>query len=103
MNMMKMMKQAQQMQEKMRQMQEDLIAREYSAEAGGGMVKVRASGGGVLLEVKIDPAILRDGDAEMVEDLVVTAVNDAIGKGKEEMQAELGKLSAGLGLPGLGM
>ena len=101
MNMMKMMKQAQQMQAKMQKMQAELAQREYEAEAGGGAVKVRANGEGVLLAVKIDPEIVADGDAEMLEDLVLTAANEAIQKGKEEIQAEMSSLTAGMGLPGM--
>ncbi|MEM1060442.1 MAG: YbaB/EbfC family nucleoid-associated protein [Verrucomicrobiota bacterium] len=99
MNMMKMMKQAQQMQAKMKEMQDELAAKEYEAEAGGGAVKAVATGSGELRSLKIDEDMLKEGDAEMVEDLVVTAVNEAINKGRDEMNAEMSKMTKGLGLP----
>jgi DNA-binding YbaB/EbfC family protein len=102
MNMMKLMKQAQEMQAKATKLQADLAARHYEAEAAGGQVKAVASGEGLLVSLKIDPALLKDGDAEMLEDLVVTAVREAIEKGKADAAKELGKLMpAGMGgLPG---
>lgn len=99
MNMMKMMKQAQQMQAKMKEMQDEVAGKEFEAEAGGGAVKAVATGAGDLVSLKIDEEMLKEGDAEMVEDLVVTAVNEAINKGREEMQAEMGKMTKGMGLP----
>lgn len=99
MNMMKMMKQAQQMQVKMKEMQDSLATKEYEAEAGGGAVKAVATGGGELRSLNIDEDMLKEGDAEMVEDLVVTAVNEAIAKGREEMQEEMGRMTKGMGLP----
>lgn len=102
MNMMKMMKQAQELQAKMTKVQAELAAREYSAEAAGGQIKAVASGEGQLVSLKIDPALLKEGDAEMLEDLVVTAVREAVDKGKADAAKELGKLMpAGMGgLPG---
>lgn len=104
MNPMKMMKQVQEMQAKMAKMQEELGNKEYEAEAGGGAVKAVCNGHGDLKSVKIDPGILDDGDAEMLEDLVVTAVNEAAAKGKEEMANSMKQMMpAGLpGMPGLG-
>ncbi len=105
MNMMKMMgmlKQAQELQGKAAKMQEELAARRYEASAGDGKVKVVVNGEGRLLELKIDPALLAAGDAEMLEDLIVSAVREAQDRAKQEMQAEMGALTAGLNLPGLG-
>jgi DNA-binding YbaB/EbfC family protein len=101
MNMMKMMKQAQELQAKAAKLQADLAARQYTAEAAGGQIKAVATGEGQLVSLKIDPALLKD-DAEMLEDLIVTAVREAIDKGKADAAKELGKLMpAGLGgLPG---
>jgi len=101
MNMMKMMKQAQELQAKAAKLQADLAARQYEAEAAGGQIKAVATGEGQLVSLKIDPALLKD-DAEMLEDLIVTAVREAIDKGKADAAKELGKLMpAGLGgLPG---
>ena len=101
MNMMKMMKQAQELQAKAAKLQADLAARNYEAEAAGGQIKAVATGEGQLVSLKIDPALLKD-DAEMLEDLIVTAVREAIDKGKADAAKELGKLMpAGMGgLPG---
>ncbi len=102
MNMMKMMKQAQELQAKAAKLQTELAARQYTAEAAGGQVKAVATGEGQLVSLKIDPALLKEGEAEMLEDLIVTAVREAIDQGKSDAQKELGKLMpAGLGgLPG---
>jgi nucleoid-associated protein EbfC len=100
MNMMKMMKQAQELQAKAAKLQAELASRHYEAEAAGGQIKAVATGEGQLVSLKIDPALLKD--AEMLEDLIVTAVREAIDKGKTDAARELGKLMpAGLGgLPG---
>jgi len=101
MNMMKMMKQAQELQAKAAKLQADLAARQYEAEAAGGQIKAVATGEGQLVSLKIDPALLKD-DVEMLEDLIVTAVREAIDKGKADAAKELSKLMpAGMGgLPG---
>lgn len=98
MNVMKMMKQAQELQAKAQKVQAELAAREYTASLNG--VTAVANGEGSLLQLKIDPAIVKTGEAEILEDLVLTAVREATDKGRNEMQAEMKKLTAGLGLPG---
>jgi DNA-binding YbaB/EbfC family protein len=102
MNMMKMMKQAQELQAKAAKLQADLAARHYEAEAGGGQIKAVANGEGLLVSLKIDPALVKEGEAEMLEDLITMAVREAIEKGKTDAAKELGKLMpAGMGgLPG---
>jgi len=102
MNMMKMMKQAQELQAKAAKLQADLASRHYEAEAAGGPIKAVATGEGQLVSLKIDPALLKEADAELLEDLIVTAVREAIDKGKADAAKELGKLMpAGMGgLPG---
>jgi DNA-binding YbaB/EbfC family protein len=103
MNIAKMMKQAQQMQKRMGEMQEELAAREVQASVAGGKVVVTANGAGEVLSIKIDPAVVDPEDVELLEDLVLSAVKQAIGQGKEMTQQEMAKLTAGLGLPpGLG-
>lgn len=103
MNIAKMMKQAQQMQKKMGEMQEELATKEVQASVAGGKVTVVANGAGDVLSIKIDPAVVDPEDVELLEDLVLSAVKQAIGEGKAMSQAEMGKLTAGLGLPpGLG-
>ena len=96
------MKQAQQMQSKMEEMQSKLAAMELEGEAGAGLVKVTLNGKGDLRRIKIDPKVIDPADAEMLEDLIVTAVREAIEKGKADAAKELGKLMpAGMGgLPG---
>ena len=102
MNMMKMMKQAQELQAKAGKLQAELAARQYSAEAAGCQIKAVATGEGQLVSLKIDPALVKEGEAEMLEDLIVTAVREAIEKGKTDAAKELGKIMpAGMGgLPG---
>lgn len=100
MNVMKMMKQAQELQAKAQKLQTELAAREYEATSGGGVVKAVANGEGYLVSLKIDPSIVKEGDAEILEDLIITAIREASDKGKAEAQKEMGKLTSGLGLPG---
>jgi DNA-binding YbaB/EbfC family protein len=96
-----MMKQAQQLQAKMMRMQEEVGNRTVESSAGGGMVKVLANGRQQVLSVTIDPEVVDPDDVEMLQDLVVAAVNDAMGKAQEMMAAEMGKLTGGLKIPGL--
>src|SRR5471030_3553528 len=102
MNIMKMMKQAQELQAKAAKLQTELAARQYDAEAAGGQIKAVATGEGHLVSLKIAPALLKEVEAEMLEDLIVTAVREAIDKGKSDAQKELGKLMPARmgGLPG---
>src|SRR5258708_32082117 len=86
MNMMKMMKQAQELQAKAAKLQTELAARHYEAEAAGGQIKAVATGEGQLVSLKIDPALVKD-DVEMLEDLIVTAVREAIEKGKTDRKS----------------
>lgn len=103
MNIAKMMKQAQQMQKKMGEMQEELATREIEASVGGGKVVVVANGGGEVTSIKIDPAVVDPEDTEMLEDLVLSGVKQAIEQAKAMSQEEMSKLTSGLGLPpGLG-
>ena len=99
MNIAKMLKQAQQMQGKMQAAQEELSQREVETSVGGGKVTVTATAAGDVLSIKIDPAVIAAGDAEMVEDLVLTGVRSAIEKGREVMAAEMKKITGSLGLP----
>ncbi len=96
-----MMKQAQKLQSKMLKMQEELAARTVEASAGGGMVKVVASGRQQIVSIAIDPEVLDPEDIEMLQDLVLAAVNDALTKSQEMVSSEMGKLTGGLNIPGL--
>ncbi|MCB1207455.1 MAG: YbaB/EbfC family nucleoid-associated protein [Verrucomicrobiae bacterium] len=103
MNIAKMMKQAQQMQKRMGEVQGELAAREIESSVAGGKVVVKANGAGDVLSIKIDPAVVDPEDVELLEDLVLSGVKQAIAQGKAMMQEEMSKLTAGLGLPpGLG-
>ena len=98
-NLGQMLKQAQQMQEKMGEMQAALEQAEVDGEAGGGMVRVTLNGRGDMKSVKIDPAIFSAAEAEMIEDLIVAAHNDARARAQERMQEEMAKMTGGLQLP----
>lgn len=101
MNVMKMMKQAQALQEKAQKMQSELGSRQYTASAGDGAVTVVTTGDGNLVSLKLSPDLVKTGDAEMLEDLITMAFRESLEKGRTEMQREMSKLTAGLGLPGL--
>jgi nucleoid-associated protein EbfC len=93
------MKQAQAMQQKMETLQQELEAVEVQGSAGGGMITVTMTAKGVLKSVRVDPSLMVPGEAEIVEDLVIAAVNDARGKGERVMQERMGELTKGLPLP----
>lgn len=98
-NLGKMMKQAQEMQGKMAQMQEELQKSEHTGTSGGGLVNVTLNGKFEMRSLKIDPSIFNGDDAEMVEDLIVAAFNDAKRKVDEFNKSEMAKLTGGLDLP----
>jgi len=98
-----MMKEAQRLQQQMAALQEEVGKRKVEATAGGGMVTVEANGKQELLSIKIDPEVINRDDAQMLEDLVLAACNEALRKSRELVQQELGKLTGGLKIPGLGM
>jgi DNA-binding YbaB/EbfC family protein len=98
-----MMKEAQKLQEKMLAMQEEIAKRKVEATAGGGMVTVEVNGKQEILSIKIDPEVINKEDAQMLEDLVLAACNEALRKSRELVQQELGKLTGGMKLPGLGL
>jgi DNA-binding YbaB/EbfC family protein len=95
------MKQAREMQEKMARVQEDLKNRRVEASAGGGMVTVTASGAQEILAIRIDREIVSPDDVEMLQDLVRAAVNEALRRSREIMAEEMGKITGGMGIPGL--
>jgi DNA-binding YbaB/EbfC family protein len=97
------MKEAQKLQAQMEAIQAEAATKRVEATAGGGMVTVEANGKQEIVSIKIDREVITPDDAQMLEDLVMAACNEALRKSKEMMQAELGKLSAGLKIPGLGM
>ncbi len=99
-NMNNLMKQAQKMQEKMGKMQEELETKEFEAVAGGGVVKAVVSGKKELKSISIDPDAVDPDDVEMLEDLVVAAVNQALKTADETVNKEMSKLTGGLNMPG---
>src|SRR3974390_3034716 len=97
----KLMKQAARMQQQVQQVQSDLAKRTVEATSGGGAVKVVAKCDGTLASIKIDPQALNPGDAQLLEDMVLSAANQALSQAKEVSTAEMGKVTAGFNLPGL--
>jgi len=95
----KMLKQLQQMQAKMAKIQEDLGNKTVTGTAGGGMVEVVANGHQKVLSVMLKPEVVDPADAEMLQDLVLAAVNDAMDKARELASKEMGAVTAGIGLP----
>ena len=96
-----MVRQAQKMQQDMLKMQQEMESRTYDATAGGGMVKATVSGRHELLGLEIDPEAVDPEDVEMLQDMVIAAVNEAIRKADAESSANMSKLTGGLNLGGL--
>ena len=96
------MKEAQKLQQQMEALQAEVAKKKVQATAGGGMVTVEASGKQEILSIKIDREVINPEDAQMLEDLVLAACNEALRQSREMVQAEMGKLTAGLKIPGLG-
>jgi nucleoid-associated protein EbfC len=97
----KLMKQAQRMQQQMEQIQSELAKRTVEATSGGGAVKVVAKCDGSIASIKIDPQAINPADAQLLEDMILTAANQALGQAKEISNTEMGKATAGFNLPGL--
>ena len=93
------MRQLQAMQAEMERVQEELDAREVETTAGGGAVAVRVNGKKEVLSIKIDPDVMDKDDPEMLEDLILVAVNEGLRQIEEMSQNEMGKLTGGLGIP----
>jgi hypothetical protein len=98
MNIQQLMKQAQQMQEKLQKQMETTV---IDATAGGGMVSVKMNGQKQLISVQIEPEVFTGGDKDMLQDLIVAAVNEANRKVDEALQGQLGSMTGGLKIPGL--
>ncbi len=98
---MNMIKQAQKMQQDMLKMQEELETKQYEATVGGGMVKAVVNGKHTVLSVEINPEAVDPDDVEMLQDMVVAAVNEAMRKAEAEASASMSKLTGGLNLGGL--
>lgn len=100
-NMNNLMKQAQKMQKQMEDMQKEMETAEFEAAAGGGAVSVKINGKKEILGISIKPEVVDPDDVEMLEDLVLSAVNEALRKVDEETSNKMGKLTGGLNIPGL--
>lgn len=99
----KLLKQAQRMQEEMQRVQEEMAKREVEATAGGGAITAVARCDGSIARIKIDPKVVDPADVEMLEDLVVSAVTNALELAKKTQQDEMGKVTAGMNIPGLSL
>ena len=100
-NMGQLMKQAQQFQTRMAKLQEDLADKTVEASAGGGMVTVVVNGKQEIVSINIDPEVIDPEDREMLQDLILAAVNDGLSKAKEMINEEMGKLTGGMNIPGI--
>lgn len=95
------LKQAQKMQAKIAEIQDEMADKTVEASSGGGMVTVVANGKQEVISVVVDPEISGSDDMEMLQDLIVAAVNEALKKSRELMSEEMGKVTSGLGIPGM--
>jgi DNA-binding YbaB/EbfC family protein len=100
-NMKEMMRQAQSLQAKIGQLQSELATKEIEASVGGGMVKAVANGKPEIVSITIEKEVVDPEDIEMLQDLIVAAVNEALGRSKEMVEGEMAKLTGGLKLPGM--
>lgn len=97
----KLMKQAQQLQTKMARMQEEMGQKTIEATAGGGMVKVVATGKQQILSIQIEKEVVDPEDVDMLQDLIVAAVNEALSRSQAMMNEEMSKLTGGMNIPGM--
>ncbi|KYG68786.1 YbaB/EbfC family nucleoid-associated protein [Bdellovibrio bacteriovorus] len=95
------MKQANQMQMKMKKAQEELAKKEYEATSGGGAVKVKVNGDHMITALTIDAEVLKAGDVEMLQDMILSATNEAIKTAKDTSSKEMEKITGGLNIPGM--
>ena len=99
--MQQLMKQANQMQNKMKKVQEDLAERTFEGGSGGGAVQITVSGDSKVTGVQIDEEVIKSDDKEMLEDMILSATNEALKKAKETSDSEMSKVTGGMGLPGM--
>ena len=100
-NMQQLARQAQKLQQQMTKMQEEIEAREFEASAGGGMCTAKVNGKKEVLSIEIKPEAVDPDDIEMLQDLVLAAVNEALREAGDTMEREMGKFTGGFGMPGL--
>lgn len=94
-------RQANQMQAKMKKLQEELAEKEYTGTSGGGAVTVVVKGENTLNSIKIDPEIFKEGDPEMLQDMIMTAANDALGLAKKDNEEQMEKITGPMNIPGV--
>ena len=100
-NMQQLARQAQKLQQQMQKMQEEIEAREFEASAGGGMVAVKVSGKKEIIDLQIKPEAVDPDDVEMLQDMVMAAVNEALRIASETTEREMSKITGGMSMPGL--
>jgi DNA-binding YbaB/EbfC family protein len=100
-NMANMMKQAQKLQSKMMKLQEEMAEKTVESASGGGMVKIVANGRQQIVSVSIEKEVVDPEDVDMLQDLILAAVNDALTKSQEMVSAEMSKLTGGMNIPGM--
>ena len=100
MNMNNLMKQAQKMQQQMAEMQAELENKTYEVSAGGGAIKITITGKKIIQDITISPEVVDPDDVEMLQDLIMSAVNEAVRQAEEAATSQMGKLTGGLNLPG---
>jgi DNA-binding YbaB/EbfC family protein len=98
-DLMGMMKQAKELQDRMQRLQEEVAALTIEGSAGGGLIKVAVNGKSEMKNIKIDPSLLKPDEAEILEDLIVAAINDARGKAEQKLADKMRELTGGLALP----
>ncbi|MGM9531803.1 YbaB/EbfC family nucleoid-associated protein [Intestinibacter sp.] len=100
-NMNQILKQAQKMQDNMQKMQQELEAKEFEVSVGGGAVTVKVNGKKELLDINMKPEVVDPDDIEMLQDLVISAVNEALRKVDDAQSSQMSKMAGGMNIPGL--
>lgn len=100
-SMAQLMKQANQMQVKMKKLQEELVKKEYETSSGGGAVKIKVNGDYQLVSITIDPEVIKSGDIDMLQDLIMTATNEAIKTARTETNKQMETVTGGVNIPGM--
>lgn len=95
------MKQANQMQTRMKKAQEELAKREFEASSGGGAVKVTVNGDHLITALTIDPEVMKAGDVEMLQDMILSATNEAVKTARDTTAKEMEKITGGMNIPGM--
>lgn len=100
-SMQNLIRQANQMQAKMKKVQDELAEKEYQGTSGGGAIQVTVKGENTISALKIDPEIFKEGDVEMLQDMITTAANDALSTAKKDQEEEMAKVTGNMNIPGL--